>query len=468
MKSLSKAALALLLLATPAFAADEELSDPAADVDSIYVTSYSASAVRVRVSMGGVVMGTYDLPARQLDLETDARQVAIPLGSNRGRPKFEVLDSAGNVITSKEGDVTYTDTPTQRNGVVGRNLSVYADAMPLPLGTSAAKASVVKVTGDRAEGNAGTSESLFRVTLDKPAPANSTVNWGVSSTAADVNDFFQMEDVTVSADSDCNASPPPPAAALGFTKLDFCDGFKFDSIARGADAAGRKIGGQKKWTIERSSVFGGSEVNPASDFTHLPATGEMQFKLTANKYQSAIQSVNGKQAPTNGYWIESPVGWYVEIRVKMTKQASTSQFAFWSMDMCHWSGGPNKCSTLSPTNAYLELDWLEYPFGQTAIHRHKEGDDSYKQQCYNSQSGGVFSLPVGTYKTHGTAVVKATNDVRRFVNDTRYDPILSPTSKCSNIEPWAQLWNGGKYPLLLGGRPGDEFVVDYIRVWKKP
>ena len=436
--------------------------------DAIYLTSYSADQVRVRASIGSTVLGTYTLPARQLDLETDARQISIPLGSNRGRPKFEVLDSAGNVIASREGDVTYTDTPTQRNGAVGRNVSTYADSMPIPVGAAAAKASVVKVSADRAEGNAGTSVSTFRVTLDKPAPANSTVDWAVSSTAADVNDFFQMEDVTVSADPDCNAPPPPPAAALGFTKLDFCDGFKFDSIARGPDAAGRRIGGQKKWTIERSAVFGGTGVNPASDFIHLPATGEMQFKLTANLYQSAIQSVNGKQAPTNGYWIESPVGWYVEIKVKMTKQASTSQFAFWSMDMCHWSGGPNKCSTLSPTNAYLEPDWLEYPFGQTAIHRHKEGDTSYHQQCYNSQGGGVFSLPVGTYKTHGVAVVKATNDVRRFVNNTRYDPTLSPTSRCSNMEPWAQLWNGGKYPLLLGGRPGDEFIVDYIRVWKKP
>ena len=341
-------------------------------------------------------------------------------------------------------------------------------------GAFAQTITIEPVDGVVTRGTAGTTQSV-RIKRTGDTSNSSTVTYGATGSgtnpalATDFTSGFPAGSVTFAGDEDdpdCLVSAPAPAAALGMTRLDFCDGFKYDSIAKGSDTAGRRIGGKKKWTIERATF--GSGTNAATDFTHFSSTGEMGFALTSNQYQSAIQTVN--KIGANGYWIESNTGWYVEIRVKATAQGNPSQFAFWSMDTCHWIGGPDSCTARSPSNTFLEPDWLEYPYGQTALHRHKVGDTSFHKSCVDSQSGGTRSLPLNTYKTHGV-LVEATGGgaLRRFVDNVEQSPVLSPTSKCSIIgDLWPQFWTGGKYPLLLGGRVGDKWTVDYIRVWVKP
>lgn len=452
-----------------------------AGADSIFLASYAPVETRVRVSVGSTVLGTFTLPARQLDLETDARQTAVPIGAARGRPRFEVLDASSNVIASRDGDVTYTDTPLQRANTSGRNYSVYADTMPLPLGTQGVRASVNKVNADRAEGNSGTSESLFRVTLDRPAPSAVSLNWDTTSSTANKDDFFYSEEVTtppppsgttgafVLPGTQCvNVTPPPAAAAAGFTKLDFCDSFETDSVARGSDTASRTmVQGKHLWNTE-SAVFGKGFVHPAGDIT-FPGGGILRMRLTANQYQKAIQSVQNRNGVAKGYWInDKRLGYYIEFRVRQTQFASSSpQIALWTMDMCHWLGKPVSCA-----GEFLEMDLLEYPGGKRTWHAWKVPGtritcDSRKPQA----------LALNVWQTAGS--LHLPNGVTRFFKDgTQFDEFNA--SVCPNASGYSsgdvamhrnvikETTAGGRHPLLIGGKPGDHIEVDFFRVWVHP
>lgn len=465
---------ALFLIAASigsAMAADDELSDPAYDPDNIYLTSYSADAVRVRVSVGTTVLGTFTLPARQLDSETDTRQIAIPLGTARGRPKFEVLDSAGNIITSRESEVAFLDVQRQRGAEPGRNLSLHTDYMPIPVGTAAAKASLVKVSGDRAEGNSGTSVSTFRVTLDKPAPADSTVNWTVSSSAADATDFYQIEETTppppATGPQCANVAPPKPASDIGATQLVFCDDFSTDTVARGATSAERNIDGvSKKWTTERAIFYSGSQ--PAGDFKHDAAAGTMRIAPSENKAQSAMQSVGVRDGKVTGFYIGPAAKYYVEYRFKLEK-GDGAQPALWSMDMCHWLSRPYTCAEQSSLNEHLEIDVFEYNNGKATVHKWREknagqvgvatgwADSSTHINCGGPTPGNTM----GTFTTYGW---QSNNSVATFFKNDVKSGSLGPSS-CSI--PWGLL-HKGRFPLLIGGKVGDVIVMDYVRVWKAP
>ena len=478
MRVLRVAAILLFLAAAmsaPAIAADEELSDPAEDMDNIYLTSYSADPVRVRVSVGATVLGTFTLPARQLDLTTQDRQIAIPIGTARGRPKFEVLDSAGNIISSREGDVTYTDTPTQRSGT-GLNFSVYADAMSIPVGTSAAKASVIKVSGDRAEGNSGTSSSTFRVTLDKPAPANSTVNWAVSSTAADATDFYQVEETgggggggEQTGPQCTNISPPAEAAATGLTKLAFCDDFSTDTVARGSTEASRKIVPGKKWTTQ-NACFGGSNdgsgtggggcnPQPAGDFK-FNSDGTLTVKPTFNKHQSFMQTAYlGTDKVISGYYInQKSKGWWVEVKFKADayRGGDDEQPAIWTMDLCWWfKQWP--CSRMGRGDRMLEQDISEYDSGNSYLHQWITNPWSREKTC----NGGGKALVLGQWRTVAWHVLP-TGESRYYRDGTKGGDCTVGESGV-----YSDLLLKGTHPILMGSR-FDDMTFDYVRVWEAP
>lgn len=425
--------------------------------DSIYLTSYSADPVRVRASIGSTVLGTYTLPARQLDLETDARQISIPLGANRGRPKFEVLDSAGNIIAARDGDVTYTDTPTQRSGT-GRNVSVYADSMPIPIGTSAAKASVVKVSADRAEGNSGTSVSTFRVTLDKPAPANSTVNWAVSSTAANATDFYQIEetDDKPTGPQCSNVSAPSPASASGFTKLAFCEDFSSPSRVN-TSTNGALSAGQTFTQVTSGNIFNAAPM-PQSAFV-FNADGTMTVTPTRNNYQ--INMISTK--PTGGggftgYALPTGGNWYWEARWKhddCSGNGNTGGFpALWSMS--HLKIYANTANTYEP-DMYEYIDRARI----NCLHFYPTaGNNSNKPpiQCKNGSISNVTSF--------------FTSGARASGNGSRYEWFLNNSSLGFVTPAHPADFAKGRYPLMFGsGVPGGKackYTIDFVRAWERP
>lgn len=466
-----------------------------AGANSIYVTSYSREPIRLRVSVGATVLGTYTLPARQLDLETDARQTAIPIGAARGRAKFEVLDATGNVIATKTGDVTYTDTPLQRAGTSGRNFSTYADGMPIPIGTTAAKARVVKVDADRLEGNPpGTSTSTFRILLDKPLAEAKDVNWAATSTTANAQDFYHFTDEPGGDDPQCEVSPPAPAQEMGLTVLDFCDSFRYDSVARGTTAEQRTISGNKKWTTDRPTRFGTKTYHPAGDITHNAAEGTITLKLTANQFQSAIQAHQKRDGKLNGYTIlKKSKGAYIEIRllpqtfwVPPPESDKTSQYAWWLYDTCHWDALPGTCGSNDVDWRFLEFDMLEYKSGLYNSHHWRSsaaaptGIANAKElhtQC--PKSNAATALKIGEWENRGfrlepSAGPGGNGQAAAYVDGVRQSPPLNRDTCTRSDNPrWFEVMGKGSYALLLGGRNGpgdntDKFTVDYVRVWTHP
>jgi len=458
-------------------AADEELSDPGSDPsegfngDAIYLTSYAPTETRVRVSVGGTVLGTYTLPARQLDQA--APQTTIPLGAARGRPKFEVVDSAGNVIVAKDGEVSYTNTPKQRADTSGRNLSTYVDFLDLPVGTQAAKASIIKVNADRAEGNTGTSESTFRITLDKPAAASATINWGVSSSVTDANDFYHLEEVNTGGGNtgpQCtNISPPAFAASAGLTKLAFCDDFSTDTVARGSTEESRKIVPGKKWTTQ-NACFGGSNngsgtgpggcnPQPAGDFK-FNSDGTLSVKPTFNKYQSFMQSVYlGTDKTISGYYInQKSKGWYFEAKFRADRYGGgdDEQPAIWTMDLCWWfKQWP--CSRMGRGDRMLEQDISEYDNGNSYLHQWITNPWSREKTC----NGGGKALTLGQWRTVGWHVLPT--------GESHYyrDGVKSGDCTVGESGVYSDLLLKGTHPILMGSR-FDDMTFDYVRVWEAP
>lgn len=427
----------------------------ATGADAIYLTSYAPTDTRVRVSVGNTVLGTYTLPARQLDQTTP--QTTIPLGAALGRPKFEVLDSAGNVIVAKDGEVSYTSTPKQRADTSGRNLDTYADSLDLPTGTQAAKASVVKVNADRAEGNAGTSESTFRITLDKPASASSTVNWSVSSATANATDFYHLEDtVTNPPGPQCsNVSAPPPAAASGFTKLAFCE--DFSSPARvNTSTDGRLSSAQTFTQVTPGNIFKAQSM-PASAFK-FNADGTMTVTPTRNNYQiNMISTVPTGGGNFSGYALPAGGNWYWETRWRHDDCSGTSGSggfpALWSMS--HLKIYASTANTYEP-DAYEYIS--RGRINCLHLYPNAGGNDGRTMLCKNGSISNVNSF--------------FTAGARASANGGRYEWFLNDSSLGFVTPTRPADFAKGRYPLMFGsGVPNGtacKYTVDFIRAWERP
>lgn len=428
----------------------------ATGADAIYLTSYAPTDTRVRVSVGSTVMGTYTLPARQLDQATP--QTTIPLGAARGRPKFEVLDSAGNIIVAKDGEVSYTSTPVQRANTSGRNLSTYVDSVDLPVGTQAAKASIIKVNTDRAEGNSGTSESTFRITLDKPASASSVVNWAVSSSAADATDFYQIETTTpppvdpppAGTTAQCtNVTAPTPASAAGFTKLAFCEDFS-NSARVNTSTDGALASTQTFTQVSNGNIFSAAPM-PSSAFK-FNTEGTMTVTPDRNKYQ--INMISSK--PTGGgnftgYALPTGGNWYWEARWKHDDCNLSSGFpALWSMS--HLKIYANTANTYEPDNyEYISRG------RKSCLHFYPvagNNDNKPPIQCKNGSISNVTSF--------FTAGALAKN------SGALYEWFINNASVGSVVPAHPADFAKGRYPLMFGSGPGCKYTIDWVRAWEKP
>lgn len=446
--------------------------------DTIDFTSWSPSPIKVRLKFGATTVWSGTLPAEQLSLDTGGRQQTVALGANRGRPTVEILDENNNIIASKEGEVSHTDTPTQWGGATGRNYAIYSDYVDVPQGGSPSSAtlSVQAVNADRAEGNTGQSLSEFKAVLSQPRAVDTVVSWTVSSTAANEQDFFYTRDL--SAQSQCaDATPPPAAAAAGLTALEFCDDFTVASV----NPDGYSLRPQDNWTRDIAQYGNNTLLDtPPENITfsggvaRIVGFGDNQWDLST-AYMDPTGAVHG-------YIIDrKKEGFYTEIRWKFDgeKTVSSGFPAFWSMDACHTQrGGTLPDGTVLACDRggeYLEPDHVEMINGNMhhSLHYHDESggkiancsgfyaDDIDHSQWYVA---GNLYLP-------GLRTEAYENDIRKLQK--------LPTRGCAPKEQTPEgydntmalplsLLSDGRYPLHLGTGPDWPMDVDWVKVWVHP
>jgi len=102
--------------------------------DHIALTSWSDVPVRVQVELAGATIYDGTLPAKQMKLAGDSKQVLVPIGDRVGRPLIKVLNDAGDVIASKQAALKITTTPRHWGGKLGRNPGLHAGYLDFSAG----------------------------------------------------------------------------------------------------------------------------------------------------------------------------------------------------------------------------------------------------------------------------------------------------------------------------------------------
>jgi len=258
----------------------------------------------------------------------------------------------------------------------------------------------------------------------------------------------------------CSAPPPPAAKAAGLTKLAFCDDFSdpttFDFKGTGNPGF--------KWY--RNYWFGFSQNTkpedgePESSFSI--SNGVLTLKTSKAHFQSNMQSAILKNNKPVGYYIDRQSGgWYVEAR--LAHPASADGVGVWSMDMCHIYAYPTACTR------FVEPDWYELWTGGEARATHLwlvQGGKATKGQpdCNNWFKNGLDPA-----QFHNYAVLTTSAGVTYYRDDNK-------VAACDTMSWKGEVVAGapggganvGRYPILIGTKPGHSMQVDVVRVWVKP
>lgn len=266
-----------------------------------------------------------------------------------------------------------------------------------------------------------------------------------------------------------NATPPPPAAAEGLTKLAFCDDFSSNSIAAGPDPASRDIVGAKKWTTELG--FG----NTSTVMTEAALTWNGDGTVTINpdwqKYQWYMTSVAQRGDKMHGYYIDRKKRWYAEVRWRFDQRGG-GQPAFWSMDTCHTYRWPDRCT--QHDGHYVEPDFWEYFDAVTSVHYYQQGfrgNQIKKTRCIKTNrkeavEPGEWFIAAHLY-TSAPAMQRYYKDNRLIYTRTAETDGCKDFGGGSTAKFLAEMVDG-RYPLYLGSKMGDVITYDYVRVWEHP
>ena len=470
----------------------------------IAVTSWGP-ATRLRVRIGSETLFDGTLPEKQMKRTAgDERQTVIDIGTRQGRPTFEVLDSSGKVIASKEGLLKMTNAPKHWGGLTGMNQGLYADGFSYSQ-TSATQYTIEALDGVVQRGTAGTKQRIKIKRLGDTAKEGTVRfnSFGTGTVPAEGSDFnpsgLPSGQVTFGGDEppptgQCAVSAPPPAAAIGLTKLAFCDDFSTDTVARGGpnnnnEAPERNITGGKKWTTERATVFW-TTPDPASAFK-FNSDGTLTVQPTYGTYNWFMSSTVKRNNTVRGYWLNKKRKWYVEIRWKFQRgsaagdrQGVDRQPGFWSMDNCHLYGLPRCVGT---NRLYVEPDHWEYHIQNSmAVHLHAETPGGQPHSPTNEQhqlscsAGGHAGPRVtdNTWNVMGARFNGDAKDHRYFLNQEQYwmhepskDCALAGSKKWTGSRKFsyvADLMVEGEYPILVGAKKGEIITIDYVRVWEAP
>lgn len=350
--------------------------------------------------------------------------------------------------------------------------------------------SIEAVDGTVERGTSGTTQRV-KITRTGNTSKASTVRLtvtGTGSSPALATDFpggFPEQTITLAGDNDdpdCLVSPPAPAQELGFTHLAFCDGFKYDSVARGSDPDDRLIGGVKKWAGEDASHFGGLAYQPPGDFTHNAAAGTMTLEPSVNQYQQMMQTHNKRGNTVTGFYINRPSkGYYFEWRMKPLKFNTTyeqkgnitSNIAIWSYDLCHWDAWPALC----PDNGkFLETDHAEFKNGAINPRFWRQnpggnGAERIESDCPGPKNNEVTSTSLNVWKTHGMRAEPAsgpagTPTLRRYGNGVV--ALFKNKNNCAQGTEWFLHPLTRRHAILVGMKRGDAAEFDWFRVWIHP
>lgn len=469
----------------------------------IAVTSWGP-ATRLRVRIGSETLFDGTLPEKQMKRTAgDERQTVIDIGTRQGRPTFEVLDSSGKVIASKEGLLKMTNAPKHWGGLTGMNQGLYADGFAYSQ-TDATQYTIEALDGVVQRGTAGTKQRIKIKRLGDTSKKGTVRfnSFGVGTVPAEGSDFspsgLPSGQVTFSGDEplptgQCAEAPPAIAAAEGLTKLAFCDDFSTDTVARDTNPTqvdknvrveARAITGNKKWTTERASYSWGGIPDPASSFT-FNSDGTLTVKPVRGTYNWFMSSTyDNRDGTLAGYWLKKKPKWYMEIRWKFAKgtaagdkQGVDRQPGFWSMDACHLYGVPARCP--GPKRDYVEPDTWEYPIDPSmGLHYYEELGDPQQGQL-SCGGWGLTKAKAPGDNIFFTAGLLFTGDSQVFtLNGTGYY-----TRKAADTcyLPSGSKWTGrkdagfifgkmlnGDYPILVGSKKGEIITIDYVRVWEAP
>lgn len=269
---------------------------------------------------------------------------------------------------------------------------------------------------------------------------------------------------------DPGTAPPPQAAAAGLTKLAFCDSFSTDTVARGTTAAARDITGTKKWSTERATF---STVPPTSAESFVfNSDGTLTVTPDHQEYQWFMSSVVLRNNALKGFWIAKKPKFYVEIRWKFRKGASTSQQpAFWSMDACHLYGKPAPCSAKN-NNRFIEPDFWEYYFAAWGTHYYEESAPVRQLARCTDQNGNI-RVNEDQWFTAGTLVtdvpeMKYYKDEQLVFTRTTSSRCVERTSSGVTTASFIRELKAGDFPILIGSKDKEIITIDYVRVWLAP
>lgn len=413
--------------------------------DNLYITSYSVSPIKLRVKIGGSIVGTYTLPPRQAMLDSNDRQTVIPFGTKRGRPTFEVLNDAGTVIATKEGEVEYTNTPKQRDGKLGRNYSLYAGYMDLA--------------------SSPTTQTSYKCGCkDTNCTTRSWAIQGVKSTHSDGTGGGGTSPYETGGQ--CSASlVPTQAAEKGLTYLAFCDDFSKQSINV---ANNWNTVGDPSTTNERWSTFVGSG-QTTSHMTGASLSWNTDGTVIINpdwEDQELFMSTMGKNG--DGYFINNKKRYYAEVRWKFNKLTGGHP-NFMSMDRCH-TAGLGTCEN----NLFIEPDYWEFANGTTSTHLWKHSPETKWSRC--NRTNPDFTVPLNTWFTAGALYYDGNTDAatqKYYKDDNLMYTRTTNTGGCTDLgggtsSSFIKDIGSGEFPILLGAKYNDILTLDYVRVWEHP
>lgn len=265
------------------------------------------------------------------------------------------------------------------------------------------------------------------------------------------------------------AQPPAPAAAVGLTKLAFCDDFSTNSIAAGSTSASRDLRGAKKWTTELG--FGNTTHVMTDRSITWNGDGTVTIDPDWQKYQWYMSSVVKRNGRLYGYYIDRKRRWYAEVKWRFDRKGG-GQPAFWSMDTCHTYQWPGPCTKHG--GYYIEPDFWEYFDAVTSVHYYKQdqsGEQIKKTRCIKTNYGARVS--VGEWFVAGHLYISDPTAQTYYKNDKSIYKRTPFTGGCKDFGggTTANFINemvDGRYPLYLGSKYGDVITYDYVRVWEAP
>lgn len=257
------------------------------------------------------------------------------------------------------------------------------------------------------------------------------------------------------------AEPPPGAEEAGMTKLVFCEDFSDPSRI---DFDNNPIAGKTTFVGMRPGNIFSAQTEVSSDFSWTPQ-GTLISKSRHDNYQSDFISTWPTGGGGHAGFDTGAKPFYAEASVKHNQWNSGGArgfFAFWAMDTCHlYNTG---CSS------FYEPDFYEFisRMHVNAFHWWSSSMQKQDSSCITTQSAGIS--PNGKDTQFNTYGARFTNEGSNYYFNDKANIANACASKSwsKTIPQGPQPGKTGRYPIIIGSGPNQNYEVDFVRVWQAP